>query len=152
MAKKPAKKKPVRRVAKKPPKKSGKKAPKVRSAKKMTKAPRAKARMKPKAIAKPAAARQGPSWFDADSHKPLIGKYAGRLDSFVKAIADGKIDDRELQAQEKRLIASMKKVEPALSGSQHEAVTELLCELTAYDVMQMLHAMQSSRPKATFRG
>jgi len=31
-------------------------------------------------------------------------------------------------------------------------VTELLCELTAYDVMQMLHAMQSSRPQTKFKG
>jgi hypothetical protein len=31
-------------------------------------------------------------------------------------------------------------------------VTELLCELTAYDLMQTLHEMQKARPRTAFRG
>jgi hypothetical protein len=46
----------------------------------------------------------------------------------------------------------MKEIEPQLEPKLHERVTELLCELTAYDLMQSLHMMQSARPATTFRG
>jgi hypothetical protein len=46
----------------------------------------------------------------------------------------------------------MKEVEPLLDDNQHEKVTRLLCELTAFDIMQMLHTMQQARPKTKFRG
>jgi hypothetical protein len=92
------------------------------------------------------------SWLDADSHKPLIEKYARSLKSFLAAMADGRIDDGELEAQEQRLTALMKEIEPQLNPALHGRVTELLCELTAYDLMQVLHTMQSSRPQTTFRG
>ena len=136
MAKKRAGKKPARRPAKKPAKKPSKKP--------------AKRRMPKKRLAK--AGGKSPSWFDAASHKPLIGSYVERLKPFMDALADGVIDDAELRAQEKRLVTTMKEVEPKLGSALHGRVTELLCELTAYDVMQMLHAMQSSRPQTKFKG
>ena len=40
--------------------------------------------------------------------------------------------------QEKRLTSLMKEIEPTLSDVQHPLVTRLLCELTAYNVMQTL--------------
>jgi hypothetical protein len=46
----------------------------------------------------------------------------------------------------------MKEVEPQLDGKLHEQVTNLLCELTAYDMMQLLNMMQQSRPMSKFRG
>ena len=67
-------------------------------------------------------------------------------------MADGVVDTAEVKAQEKRLVALMKKVEPKLNDELHEKVTELLCELTAYDLMQVLHAMHAKRPKSVFRG
>ena len=67
-------------------------------------------------------------------------------------MADGRIDDRELSAQEQRLVTSLKEVEPTLSDAQHAQVTKLLCELTAYNVMQTLNSLQSSRPKTKFQG
>jgi hypothetical protein len=42
----------------------------------------------------------------------------------------------------------MKEVEPMLDDKQHAKVTQLLCELTAYDIMQTLHGVQQARPKA----
>ena len=42
--------------------------------------------------------------------------------------------------------------EPTLNDTQHAQVTKLLCELTAYNVMQTLNSLQSARPKTTFRG
>ncbi|MGQ9649883.1 MAG: hypothetical protein ACUVXJ_07220 [Phycisphaerae bacterium] len=99
-----------------------------------------------------AAKSRRPSWLDADSHKPLIDQYARKLTSFMEAIADGRIEESELAAQEKRLVRLMKEIEPQLSDALHEKITRLLCELTAYDLMQMLHSMQESRPQATFQG
>lgn len=67
-------------------------------------------------------------------------------------MADGKIEAHELRDQEARLVALMKEVEPLLDDTLHEKVTRLLCELTAYDLMQMTFAMQQARPKTAFRG
>jgi hypothetical protein len=92
------------------------------------------------------------SWFDEKSQMPLIETYAQQLDSFVQTMADGKVEEREIRDQEARLVALMKEVEPLLTDEQHEKVTQLLCELTAYDLMQTLHMIQEARPKTVFRG
>jgi hypothetical protein len=34
----------------------------------------------------------------------------------------------------------------------HAKVTELLCELTAYDIMQFAHSLQEAKPRSQFRG
>jgi hypothetical protein len=91
-------------------------------------------------------------WFDAKSHAPLIETYARRLDSFLQTMADGIVEDREIEEQEERLIGLMKEVEPLLDDAQHAKVTQLLCELTAYDIMQMVNGLQKARPKTKFRG
>jgi hypothetical protein len=109
-----------------------------------------------KKVAKPKtpAAKSKPksSWLDAESHAPVIERYARRLGPFVEAMADGKIDDSEVQAQEKRLVKLMKEVEPTLSPALHEKVTQLLYELTAYNLMHVLHSIEQARPKSTFQG
>lgn len=92
------------------------------------------------------------AWFDEASEQSLIAEQAKRLDSFLTAMADGTVDASEVQAQEARLVKLMKEVEPQLSGELHAKVTQLLCELTAYDVMQLLHTMHEARPKTAFRG
>lgn len=56
---------------------------------------------------------------------------------------DGKIDESELDEQEQRLVGLMQEIEPQLDDALHERVTELLCELTAYDLMQTLHSISS---------
>ena len=91
------------------------------------------------------------SWLD-DKSNPLIDDYVQKLTTFVDAIADGRIDDGELNGQEQRLVASLKEVEPTLSEAQHAQVTKLLCELTAYNVMQTLNSLQSARPQTKFQG
>lgn len=92
------------------------------------------------------------SWLDEKAQAPLIDGYVQKLTTFVDAMADGRIDDREVAEQEQRLVALMKDVEPTLNEAQHVQVTKLLCELTAYNVMQTLNSLQSARPKTTFRG
>lgn len=92
------------------------------------------------------------SWIDDATSQPMIDTYARQLDSFIKTFADGHVDDKEMKAQEDRLTALMREVEPKLDDATHAKVTQLLCELTAYDLMQCFHTMQQSRPKTKFRG
>jgi len=92
------------------------------------------------------------SWLDDKAETSLIDSYVQKLGTFVDAIADGRIDDTELAAQEKRLTTLMKEVEPSLNDAQHAQVTKLLGELSAYNIMQTLNSLQSARPKTTFRG
>ncbi|MDX1962155.1 MAG: hypothetical protein SFX18_03315 [Pirellulales bacterium] len=87
------------------------------------------------------------SWFDTQSETPLIAEMARNLDSFLAAVADGKVTTQEVSAQEDRVVAIMKKLEPELARHPvlHAQVTELLVELTAYDLMQMMSMLRESR-------
>ena len=49
-------------------------------------------------------------------------------------------------------MALMKEVEPLLPPEAHEKFTQLLCEVTAYDLMNTLHMANASRPRTKFRG
>jgi hypothetical protein len=92
------------------------------------------------------------AWFDENANTPLIAEQAQRLDSFVAAMADGQVTEAEVKAQEARVMKLMKEIEPQLDAELHDRVTELLCELTAYDIMQTLNMLDQSRPASTFRG
>jgi hypothetical protein len=91
-------------------------------------------------------------WFEEKSHTPMIDQYARKLTSFLDVLADGKVDAGEIKAQETRVYTLMKEIEPKLDDALHAKVTELLCELTAYDLMQTLYQMQQARPHTVFRG
>src|SRR5215831_4825849 len=135
-------------MAKKMGRRPAKKAVKKSTARKVVKKP-----ARPKAKARRASGGGGRvAWFAADGHKPLISEHVQRLTPFLKAMEDGRIDQGELDAQEKRLVAAMKEVEPKLNGELHGKVTRLLCEMAAYDLMQALHSVQSNRPQTVFRG
>lgn len=92
------------------------------------------------------------SWLDDKAQTTLIDEYTQKLGSFMAALADGRVDDSELTAQEQRLVALMKEVEPSLNDALHDKMTRLLCELTAFNVMQTLHSLQSGRPQTKFQG
>jgi hypothetical protein len=91
-------------------------------------------------------------WFDEASETPLITEYARKLDSFLDVVADGRVDTKEIETQEQRVVSLMKEVEPLLSPEAHEKVTRLLCEVTAYDLMNAFHMAGKSRPRTKFRG
>jgi hypothetical protein len=97
-------------------------------------------------------ARSASAWFDEASNMPIIEQQARRLDSFISTMADGRVEAKEIKAQQERLVKLMKEIEPLLDDNLHAKITELLCELTAYDLMQILHTMQEARPKTVFRG
>jgi len=87
------------------------------------------------------------SWFDDKAGHEAIQDRVSKLDSFTSALADGVITAQELDGQEKRLVAAMKEIEPALSDDQHAKVTTLLVELSAYNVMRLLHELQAERTR-----
>ncbi len=91
-------------------------------------------------------------WIDELSQTPLIDGHARQLESFITAMADGRIDEGEVKRQEQRVVALLQEIDPQLNDALHAKVTQLLCELTAYDMMQMLYAMEQARPKTTFHG
>ena len=90
------------------------------------------------------------SWFDEETQVPNLEARVEKLDSFAAAMADGKIDKTELEAQEKRLVDAMKAVEPDLDDALHAKVTTMLVELTAYDIMRTLHELQVERLRGKF--
>ena len=85
------------------------------------------------------------SWFDEHTHMPVIDEQVKNLSSFVDAMADGVIDDSELDKQQASVIAAMKAVEGDLNDEQHAKITRLLVELSAYNVMRLLHELQQTR-------
>ncbi|HVR75667.1 MAG TPA: hypothetical protein VMT52_15135 [Planctomycetota bacterium] len=92
-------------------------------------------------------------WLDDKTGAVLIESHARRLKSFMQAMADGRVDDSELKAQEARLVSIIKEVEPKLNDQIHARVSELLCELSAYDLMQVLNSFHNAKPARTkFRG
>ena len=90
------------------------------------------------------------SWFDDRAEHPVIQEQLDKLDSFTKAMADGVVDRRELDGQEQRLTAAMKRLEPELGDELHAKVTSVLVELTAYNVMRLLHELQAERARLAF--
>lgn len=90
------------------------------------------------------------SWFDQDAEHPVVHEQVKRLDSFTTALADGVVEKNELRAQEQRLVGAMKQLEPELSDELHKKVTTVLVELTAYNVMRLLHELQAERARIAF--
>lgn len=91
------------------------------------------------------------SWVDPDTNEPLIDDYAKKMANFMHAFADGVITEQEISDQEARLVDLMGEVEEHLDDAVHAKVTRLMCELTAFNIMQFVYEMQMSRATA-FRG
>lgn len=92
------------------------------------------------------------SWLDDDQKTVKIDDYARNLTTFVDAMADGRIDDSELAAAEQRVVKLIKEVEPKIDDAIHGKLTELMCELSAFSAMQLLHTLYEARPKSKFVG
>jgi len=91
------------------------------------------------------------SWVDPNTNEPLIDDYAKKMANFMQAFSDGVISESEISDQEARLVDLMRDVEPDLDDETHAKVTKLMCELTAFNIMQLVYEMQMSRA-TTFRG
>lgn len=106
----------------------------------------------PPPVSRPIISPNRPSWVDELTQTPLIDDYARQLESFISAMADGRVDEGEIKSQEQRVVTLLKEIDPQLNDALHTKVTQLLCELTAYAIMQMLYAMEQARPKTVFQG
>jgi hypothetical protein len=85
------------------------------------------------------------SWFDEKTHVPVIDEQVKNLSAFVDAMADGVIDEAELDKQQVSVVEAMTAVESDLNDEQHAKVTRLMVELSAYNIMRLLHELQKSR-------
>ena len=92
------------------------------------------------------------SWFDDKAEHPVIQERVQKLESFTQAMADGVVSSQELQAQSDRLAAAMKTLEGQLSDDAHAQVTTVLVELSAYNVMRVLHELQAQHARTAFSG
>jgi predicted transcriptional regulator len=90
------------------------------------------------------------SWFDEEAAHPVILESISKLESFTSAMADGVVEKNELAAQEQRLVAAMKHLEVELSDELHTKVTSVLVELTAYNIMRLLHELHAERARMVF--
>src|SRR5882724_5676282 len=89
-------------------------------------------------------------WLDEKTHLPIIEEQVQKLTTFVDAMADGVIDSTELERQTASLVNAMQVVEKDLNDAQHEGVTRLLIELSAYNIMRLLHELQQTRLQRAF--
>jgi hypothetical protein len=89
------------------------------------------------------------SWFDDSTDLPVIEEQVAKLASFADAMADGVIEKHELERQQTVLVETMRTVEGLLSDAQHAAVTRLLVELSAYNVMRTVHELEAGRLRRT---
>ena len=89
-------------------------------------------------------------WFDETTHVPVIDEQVQKLSVFVDAMADGVIDRAELEKQQSSVIAAMRAVEAELNDDQHAKITRLLVELSAYNIMRLLHELQQTRRERAF--
>jgi hypothetical protein len=60
------------------------------------------------------------------------------------------VSKQELSGQEARLMAALKSLEPDLNDAQHEKVTTVLVELSAYNVMRLLHELRAEQTRMAF--
>src|SRR5262245_66256111 len=90
------------------------------------------------------------SWFDDKAEHPVIQEQVEKLASFTTAMEDGIISAQELSGQEQRVVAAMKNVEAELNDDLHSKVTNMLVEMTAYNVMRLLHELQIEHTRRAF--
>jgi hypothetical protein len=90
------------------------------------------------------------SWFDEKAEHPIVHEQVTKLQSFTDALADGIVEKKELDTQEQRLLAAMKALEAQLSDDLHGKVTTVLVELTAYNIMRLLHELHTQRARMAF--
>ena len=89
-------------------------------------------------------------WLDDETNVPVIDEQVQKLTHFVDSMADGIIEKAELEKQQSSVIQAMKSVQADLNDAQHEKVTRLLVELSAFNIMKLLHELQQTRMQRAF--
>ena len=89
------------------------------------------------------------NWLDDSMEIPALNERVQNLEHFTNSMADGVIDEEELQTQNENLVNAMKAVQDDLTDEQHDKVTTLLVELMAFSTMSTLHELASFRQQQT---
>jgi hypothetical protein len=76
------------------------------------------------------------SWFNEETGEVYSARFFQRIESWQRAIADGKIAPEEIQAQGERVTDLMKRVEASVSDEAHAKLTETFSELAVLQGMQ----------------
>jgi hypothetical protein len=84
------------------------------------------------------------SWFESDDTLSFQ-RYYDQIESWRKAMADGRLDASEVEAQRQKVAGLLKELEPTLTDEQHARLTDILGE------MAVLQAMQSALVQAQKR-
>lgn len=80
-------------------------------------------------------------WFDPATSDLEFAQYFDKMESWQRALADGKVEPHEVHEQAQRVAALLKALEPKLSDALHEEVTQILYELAVLYGMQKLVEM-----------
>ena len=78
------------------------------------------------------------SWFDAESSALAFDHYVEKMDSWQSALADGVVEPQEVQQQAERVSRMLRTLEPKLSNTLHEELTQIFHELAVLYGMQQL--------------
>jgi len=75
-------------------------------------------------------------WFDETSGEIYALGFFERMESWQRAMADGRIETTELQNQGERVLTLLRELEPSLSPTVHAKLTQALQELAVLQGMQ----------------
>lgn len=92
------------------------------------------------------------NWLDENTDVPALEEHVAKLQHFTDSMADGIIDDEELNKQNEALATAMRAVQDDLTDEQHKKVTTLLVETMAFSIMSTLHGLAASRQQETSVG
>lgn len=81
------------------------------------------------------------SWFEPESNELMFSKYMEKMESWQDALADGVIEPEEVRQQAERVASMLRDLEPKLSDTLHEELTDVFYELSVLYGMQTLAEM-----------
>jgi hypothetical protein len=76
------------------------------------------------------------TWFNEETSEVYSAQFFQRMESWQRAIADGRIDPEEIQAQGERVTDLLKRIESSVSDEAHAKLTETFSELSVLQGMQ----------------
>ncbi|AGY59238.1 hypothetical protein [Gloeobacter kilaueensis] len=82
------------------------------------------------------------SWFNEQTNEVYSVQFFQRMESWQRAIADGRIEPREIEEQAERVTSLLKRLEATLSDSAHAKLTQALGELAVLQGMQSFALLQ----------
>ncbi|BAC92003.1 hypothetical protein [Gloeobacter violaceus] len=82
------------------------------------------------------------TWFNEETNEIYSVQFFQRMESWQRAIADGRIDQEEIQIQGERVTDLLKRLEPTLSDEAHAKLTQVFREMAVLQGMQSFVLVQ----------